>query len=86
MRYIYNEPSGTIVAGGNGSGIATTQLFYPYAVYFDSYSNTLFIANSFANNIYVKSLHHYFSTVNSIYMLQIHAIIEFKNFYVTNKI
>lgn len=51
MQYTKNASSGTVVAGGNGNGLQTNQLNRPYAVYFDSFSNYLYIANGGANNI-----------------------------------
>ena len=51
MQYTKNASSGTVVAGGNGHGLQTNQLNRPYAVYFDSFSNYLYIANGGANNI-----------------------------------
>ena len=50
MQYTKNASSGTVVAGGNGHGLQTNQLNRPYAVYFDSFSNYLYIANGVANN------------------------------------
>ena len=50
MQYTKNASSGTVVAGGNGNGLQTNQLNRPYAVYFDSFSNYLYIANGVANN------------------------------------
>ena len=50
MQYTKNASSGTVVAGGNGNGLQTNQLNHPYAVYFDSFSNYLYIANGVANN------------------------------------
>jgi len=49
--YLYNATSGTTVAGGNSQGNTATQLNMPTAVYFDSFSNSLYIANSGAHNI-----------------------------------
>ncbi|CAF5193111.1 unnamed protein product, partial [Rotaria magnacalcarata] len=43
--------SGTVVAGGTGSGTGSTQLFMPFGIYLDSATNSLLIANSGANNI-----------------------------------
>ena len=51
MQYTKNASSGTVVAGGNGNGLQTNQLNHPYAVYFDSFSYYLYIANGGANNI-----------------------------------
>jgi sugar lactone lactonase YvrE len=51
MRYLLNNSSRTVVAGGNGQGITTTQLYYPHAFVYDSLSKSLLIANYGANNI-----------------------------------
>lgn len=52
MCYVLNTTtSGTIAAGGNGNGTSTSQLYFPTDVYFDSSSNSLFIANQFAHTI-----------------------------------
>ncbi len=51
MRYLSGSYSGTIVAGNNSVGIASTQLSSPHGVYFDSPTNSLFISNEGANNI-----------------------------------
>ncbi|CAF3723874.1 unnamed protein product [Rotaria sordida] len=40
-----NTTSGKVVAGGNGAGTAINQLYFPVGIYFDSSSNSLFIAN-----------------------------------------
>ncbi|CAF5029765.1 unnamed protein product, partial [Rotaria sp. Silwood1] len=40
-----NTTSGKVVAGGNGLGTARNQLYFPVGIYFDSSSNSLFIAN-----------------------------------------
>ncbi|CAF4685001.1 unnamed protein product, partial [Rotaria socialis] len=51
MSYLVNASSGTVVAGGNGSGTNRTQLCYPQAIYLDVASNSLYIANFYCNNI-----------------------------------
>ncbi|CAF3480817.1 unnamed protein product [Rotaria sp. Silwood1] len=51
MSYASNSSIGTLVAGGNGSGTSSHQLYSPYAVHFDSFSNSLVIANYGAHNI-----------------------------------
>ncbi|CAF4049828.1 unnamed protein product, partial [Adineta steineri] len=51
MRYKNNSQSGDIIAGGYGSGIGSTQLSFPYAFHFDSFSNSLLIANACSHNI-----------------------------------
>jgi len=51
MRYLSGASSGTVVAGGNGQGTSNTQLFLPIDVYYDSPSNSLYIANAGGNNI-----------------------------------
>ncbi|CAF0747467.1 unnamed protein product [Adineta steineri] len=51
MCYLSGALSGSIVAGGLGSGTNNTQLSSPFGIYFDSLSNSLIIANGNANNI-----------------------------------
>jgi len=52
MRYTEgNNTAGVLVAGGNGRGNNTNQLNSPMAIYFDSLSNSLIIANKGAHNI-----------------------------------
>ncbi|CAF3039404.1 unnamed protein product [Rotaria sp. Silwood2] len=46
-----NATTGTVVAGGNGRGTTTSQLYEPLGVYFDSLSNSLYIGNYGAHNI-----------------------------------
>jgi len=49
--YQFTTGSSSIVAGGNGPGLTTTQLWYPHAIFFDAISNSLLIANANGNNI-----------------------------------
>lgn len=51
MKYLPGASSGSVVAGGNGPGYNNTQLLNPVGLYFDSSSNSLFIANYGAHNI-----------------------------------
>ncbi|CAF1494321.1 unnamed protein product, partial [Adineta steineri] len=51
MRYFSNSTSGTVVAGNNGAGLGTTQLYYPLGIYFDSSSNSLLIVNWVGHNV-----------------------------------
>jgi sugar lactone lactonase YvrE len=51
MAYAFGATSEVLVAGGNGPGFNNTQLNSPSGVYFDSPSNSLIIANRYANNI-----------------------------------
>ena len=51
MAYQLGASSGIVAAGGNGYGISNTQLKYPVGVYFDSFSNSLIIANYMGHNI-----------------------------------
>jgi hypothetical protein len=51
MQYLSGASSGTIVAGGNGAGLGSTQLDGPIGIAFDLPSNTLFICNNDANNL-----------------------------------
>ena len=51
MRYLPGATSGTIVAGGNGQGIGSTQLNGPIGIWFDPASNSVLIANNNAHNV-----------------------------------
>lgn len=51
MSYPSGASTGTIVAGTGVASVNTANLFYPTAVYFDSPSNSLVIANYGANNV-----------------------------------
>ena len=51
MRYIEGSNTGVLVAGGNGTGNNINQLNHPMGIYFESLSNSLIIANTYANNI-----------------------------------
>lgn len=51
VRWLPNNKTGTIVAGGNGHGTTSTQLYSPSGLYFDSLSNSLYISDSYANII-----------------------------------
>ena len=51
MRYIEGNNTGVLVAGGNGTGNNINQLNHPMGIYFESLSNSLIIANTYANNI-----------------------------------
>lgn len=51
MRYLFGASSGTVVAGGNGGGTGSTQLFNPRGLHYDTSSNSLFIANTHGHNI-----------------------------------
>lgn len=51
MSYALNTSTIVQVAGGNGPGTLLTQLYSPTDIYFDSPSNSLFIANSAAYTI-----------------------------------
>jgi hypothetical protein len=51
MQYLVGASSGTVVAGGNGQGVNSSQLNSPIGLYFDSSSNSLVIANAGGNNI-----------------------------------
>jgi hypothetical protein len=49
MAYLSGASNGTVVAGGNGYGINSTNLYRPAGLYFDSYSNSFIIASSNAH-------------------------------------
>jgi hypothetical protein len=51
MRYLTDQTSGTLILGGQGAGTNSTQLNTPVGIYFDEFTNSLFIANYGANNI-----------------------------------
>lgn len=42
---VVSYPSGRVVAGGNGTGAGSTQLFNPFGLVYDSISNSLLIPN-----------------------------------------
>ena len=56
MSYAKGANSGTLVFGGMGPGMNNTQLNGPLGIYFDSFLNSLIIANVFAHNIIRYSL------------------------------
>ena len=56
MRYLSGALSGSVVAGGTGNGLSTTQLTRPLGIHFDSLSNSLLIGNHYAHNIVRWSL------------------------------
>ncbi|CAF5098933.1 unnamed protein product, partial [Rotaria sp. Silwood1] len=41
MSYASGASNGTLVIGGQGPGINSTQLYYPVGIHFDSVSNSL---------------------------------------------
>lgn len=51
MKYDSGASSGTLIAGGQGAGMNSSQLFRPAGLHFDSYTNSLVIANFGASNI-----------------------------------
>jgi len=51
MSYKSGSIVGTVVAGGNSSGLHRSSLNLPYGLHFDSSSNSLIIANRGANNV-----------------------------------
>ena len=51
MRYLLNESTGTVVAGGNNGGNSNIQLHYPTGIRFGVSRDTLLIANHVTNNI-----------------------------------
>lgn len=51
VSYASGANSSTLVFGFRGSGINNTQLSYPYGLHLDTISNSLIIANYYANNI-----------------------------------
>ena len=51
MRYLSGATSGTIIAGGNGAGLGSTQLSGPIGITFDTTTNSILIANNNAHNV-----------------------------------
>ena len=51
MAYKSGTNISRLVFGNQGNGTNRTQLAYPLGLHFDSFSNSLVIANSYANNI-----------------------------------
>ena len=51
MSYKAGAKNGTLGLGGLGSGITSTKLFYPVGLTYDSFSNSLVIANVAAQTI-----------------------------------
>lgn len=51
MRYLSGATSGTVVAGGNGAGVGSTQLFGPIGIALDLTTNSILIANNDAHNV-----------------------------------
>lgn len=51
MSYASGVNTGTLVFGGNGPGLNNTQLNYPIGLHFDSFSNSLVIANYLSQSV-----------------------------------
>jgi len=51
LGYGPSDINGTLIFGGNGPGINTTQLNTSRGLYFDSCSNSLIIANTEVNSV-----------------------------------
>ena len=51
MAYNKNATSGTMLLGSGSAGLTSITLYYPVGLYFDSFSNSLIIANYGAHNI-----------------------------------
>jgi hypothetical protein len=51
MAYPSDVTNGTLVLGGQGEGANNTELSTPVGLYFDSFSNSLIIANFGAHNV-----------------------------------
>lgn len=51
MSYAPGAKNGTLILGGQGAGTNKTQLYNPAGLLYDSFSNSLFIANYAAHNI-----------------------------------
>ncbi|CAF1381374.1 unnamed protein product [Adineta ricciae] len=46
LRFFMNSSDGTVVAGGNGAGTASNQLYGPCGLYFSKKNNTFYIADT----------------------------------------
>lgn len=51
MSYAVGDTNGTLLLGGIGPGIRSTQLLYPVGLAYESYSSSLIIANVVAQNV-----------------------------------
>jgi len=51
MKYLSGATSGTVVAGGNGKGLSSTQLSGPLGISLDSTTNSIIIAQNDAHNV-----------------------------------
>ena len=51
VYWLSGATSGTVVAGGNGAGTGSTQLFSPYSLAFDAVTNSLIIVNYSAHTV-----------------------------------
>ena len=50
MYFVVGNANGTVIAGGNGKGLNTSQLATPVDIQFDAPSNSILIANCDGNN------------------------------------
>ena len=51
MSYPSGVNNGTLILGGRGPGSNNTQLYFPTGLHYDSFTNSLIIANHFSNNV-----------------------------------
>lgn len=51
MSYPYKNSTGIVITGGNGVGTGRNQLNIPHAVFYDSITKSVLIANAAANNV-----------------------------------
>ena len=51
LQYTSASTNGTLVAGGNGAGLNTNQLYYPLGIAYFSPTNSLYIANYYGHNV-----------------------------------
>ncbi len=51
MKYILGATTGVLVARRNGPVTSNTQLTYPLGIYYDAFSNSLFISNLFSHSV-----------------------------------
>ena len=56
MYFVVGNGNGTVIAGGNGKGINSSQLATPLDLQFDTPSNSILIANCHGNNVIRWSL------------------------------
>lgn len=56
LKYERGASSGTVVAGGNGIGLSTSQLWSPFGLYLDVLSNSLLVSDYGAHRVVCYTL------------------------------